>query len=88
MAKKGDKSFSEKKAKSLTYKKRFNLSLSSFLISAILSVFMRIVYLYSESPLYQNTFYFLFMIFFFLALAFLVAFVAILFSKKRKKSKE
>lgn len=89
MAKKGEKDSSKNKSKtkkSLSYKKKFNLSLRYFLIAGVLSFFMRVVYLYSESPIYEQTFYFLFIIFFFIALAFLVAFVAILFSRKRKSN--
>ena len=73
--------------KQLISKNRSKLALRNLILFAVLSLISFILYTVFGNQLYQDTFYLLTIIFIFVALAFLIIFLAISFSRGKVSKK-
>jgi len=73
--------------KQLSPKNRTRLALRDLVLFAVLSLIFIMLYNVSENVIYQDMFYLLSMVFGFIALAFLIIFAAISFSRGKAKKK-
>mgnify|MGYP001586679355 FL=1 len=84
------KSSASKKAvplKQITSRYNSRLALRDLILFALLSIISFILYTVSGNILYQDTFYLLAILFLFVALAFLIVFLVIIFAREKVKGK-
>jgi hypothetical protein len=72
-------------AKASTPKDRSRLALRDLILSGVLSLICFVLYAIVTNEIYQNTFYLLSMILGFIAVAFLILYIATLFSRGKTK---
>lgn len=73
--------------KKITSRYNSKLALRDLILFALLSIISFILYSVSGNTLYQDTFYLLGILFLVIALAFLIAFLVIIFAREKVKKK-
>ena len=81
------KSSSRSSIKQFDPKRKIKIALRDLILFVLLSLISFILYSASGNEIYQDTFYLLGIVFGFVALAFLILYLALLFSKGKVKNK-